>query len=212
MISLVYTTARPGIAGEHLRRWHQAADKPDETEVIITVDEPHSIDSPFRKTKVVVNTGRRDCVTGWNLACQYATGDIFIQVSDDLFPPQHWDSMLDGLIPPLTALHISDERGFVTAVFHPVLHRSCWEHFGFLYPPEFESMYCDVWLYWAYSRAKFLRRVDPGHLRFTHVHRTTHDVEWDDVLRRHESVERYARGKAILDRLIEEAGNDASGG
>jgi hypothetical protein len=200
-ISLLYSSARPHLVLGVLAEWQQRAANWDAVEVVLVTDEP--FDGSFPNTTACVNTGRRDAVTGWNLAASKATGDMFVQVSDDLLPPQNWDTALMTLAGDheYFSLQLADERGLPECVLHPVISRRVYEHFGYLYPPAFKSMYCDNWLFLAHRQAGFLRRFG-GPPFWNHTHRTTHKVEVDDVLLRHESLQRYAHGR---DTLVKEA-------
>ncbi len=180
-----------------LGTWKERTLNWDDIEVILVTDDPFSGDFPNMQS--FVNTGRRDCVTGWNLAAGKASGDMFVQVSDDLLPPQNWDHTLTAIAGDAEyySLHLPDERGLLDCVFHPVISRSVYEHFGYLYPPAFKSMFCDNWLFYAHRHAGYLRQIQVGNF-WNHIHRTTHNVEIDDVLMRHESTDRYAEGREII--------------
>lgn len=196
-ISLLYTSARPHLILDVLTKWKDRSDKWESIEVILVTDDVCDVEFPDMTS--YVNEGRRDCVTGWNLAASKATGDMFVQVSDDLTPPESWDQKLVSIAGDMQSfsLHLPDERGYLDCVFHPVISRSVYEHFGYLYPPAFKSMFCDNWLFIAHRHAGFLCRTNVRQF-WNHVHRTTHDVEIDEVLVRHESVERYAEGRETL--------------
>ena len=204
-ISLLYTTARPHLINEVINRWQDSAKNPSTLEWVLVTDDPYT-HAPRTNVKFIVNTGRRDCVTGWNLAAANANGDVFVQVSDDLFPPPNWDEKITREVSRLTekrpdvVLNLLDDRKNTTAVFHPVLTRASYEKLGYLYPPEFESMYCDNWFH-AYHSKYSLYAVSQEQF-WVHVHRTTHNVIRDSVMLKHESEERYQRGKQVLEKYI----------
>ncbi len=204
-ISLLYTSARPRLILGVLKAWKDRAANWDDIEVVLVTDEP--FEGSFQNMLAYVNTGRRDCVTGWNLAASKASGDMFVQVSDDLTPPQHWDRKLTAIAGDAEyySLHLPDERGLPNCVFHPVISKKVYQYFGYLYPPDFRSMYCDNWLFEAHRHAGFLKQINASNF-WHHKHRTTHAVEVDDVLLRHESVERYAEGRRILVRELAKLG------
>ncbi len=204
-ISLLYTSARPHLILDVLEIWKERTNNWENVEVILVTD--NSFDGHFQNMTSYVNSGRQDCVTGWNLAASKGSGDMFVQVSDDLTPPKNWDSKLVSIGRDLQyfSFQLPDERGFPECVFHPVISRTVYEHFGYLYPPDFKSMFCDNWLFIAHRHAGFLRRVTIERF-WSHRHRTTHDIEIDEVLMRHESVERYAEGREILIRELAKLG------
>jgi hypothetical protein len=211
-ISLLYTTARPNLITEVIKRWHDSAENSGNFEWIIVTDDPVVL-TPSGDLRFIVNTGKRDCVTGWNLAAANAQGDIFVQVSDDLFPPSGWDRSIIREISrlkqkrPDVVLNLLDDQKITHAVFHPVLTRSCYEKLGYLYPPDFESMYCDNW-FCAYHRKYSLYAVSKDKF-WTHVNRTTHKIMLDSVMLRHESAERYLRGRQTLEKYIKSHHLDA---
>ena len=205
-LSLLFTTARPHLIQEVIARWRDAAGDTNRYEMIVVTDDP-LVHSPQVNVKFIVNDGRKDCVTGWNLAAANASGDVFIQVSDDLFPPCNWDGFIESKmlelvkIRPAVVLNLLDDRRCTGAVFHPVLTRSAYEQLGCLYPPDFESMFCDVWF--AAFHSKYSLYAVYNNIFWTHVHRTTHKVTTDDVMRKHESAERYQRGRQVLAKYIQ---------
>jgi hypothetical protein len=192
-----------------LNIWKMRATHWDNIEVILVTDEKfeENFEDQFVNMLTYVNSGRRDCVTGWNLAASKATGDMFVQVSDDLFPPEQWDEKLISIAgnAEYFSLQLPDERGLRDCVMHPVISRTVYEHFGYLYPADFKSVYCDDWLYCAHRQAGFLQSINEGQF-WNHVHRTTHNVVVDDVLLRHESRERYVEGHLVFVRELQKLG------
>jgi hypothetical protein len=210
-ISLLYTTARRQLIPEVTRRWHDSAGDWPNVEMLVVTDEPYEPAEPMpENVHRIVNTGRRDCVTGWNLAAARATGDIFVQVSDDLYPPRNWDVSIVGAMRQFTrtrpdvVLNLLDDRKLAAYALHPVLTRAAYEKLGYLYPPEFESMYCDNW-FSAYHRKYSGFEISRDRF-WSHLHHTTHQVAEDEVMRRHEAPERYARGRATLEKYLREHG------
>jgi hypothetical protein len=63
-------------------------------------------------------------------------------------------------------------------------------------------MFCDDW-FTAYHK-KYSQFGVSRERFWSHMHRTTHKVSVDDVMRRHESPERYARGRAVFEKYIVE--------
>lgn len=205
-LSLLYTTARPHLIEDVIDRWF-AGGAPNAEMVVVTDDPfPSAADRPG--VRFVTNTGRRDCVTGWNLAARNAGGEIFVQVSDDLFPPAGWHEAMRRIVSDLmqqrrdVVLNLLDERQQLDAVFHPVLTRAAYEKLPSLYPPDFESMFSDNW-FCAYHKKYSLYAVSDA-VFWHHRHRTTHEVAIDDVMLIHESAERYERGRATFLKYVRE--------
>jgi hypothetical protein len=205
-ISLLYTTARPHLIPQVVQRW--LGDHPAEVEMVLVTDDPLDCEIDHPDVRAIVNRGRRDCVTGWNLAARHAAGEILVQVSDDLFPPPAWAQSIREVIGRLTprrndiALNLLDERKMTNSVYHPVLTRAAYERLYYIYPPEFESMFADNWFYLYHSRYSLY--VVSNDVFWSHHHRTTHDVPIDEVTLNHENLERYSHGMETLYKYIRE--------
>lgn len=208
VISLLYTTARPGLIEKVRERWFAEAD--NDVEMIIVTDSPYTPPQDSHGVCHLVNDGPQNCVTGWNVAADAACGEIFVQVSDDLIPPVGWARGIRDRVNkmhrerPDVALNLLDQICALRRVHHPVLTRECYQKTGYLYPEDFESMFCDNWFY-AYHRkhSHFAASEAPF---WVHEHRTTHAVRPDAVMMRHESPERYERGKRTYLKYVQEQG------
>jgi len=86
-ISLLYTSARTHVILGVLQQWQERADNWSNIEVILVTDDYFA--GQFPHMTPYINSGRRDCVTGWNLAASEASGDMFVRISDDLLPPRN---------------------------------------------------------------------------------------------------------------------------
>jgi hypothetical protein len=205
-ISLLYTTARPHLIDQVISRWLTPG--MEGVEMIVVTDDPFNSSVVRPDLHFVVNSGRRDCVTGWNLAAQHAKGDILVQVSDDLFPPNGWNTYILDIVTSMShtrkdiVLNLLDERQQKNAIYHPVLTRAAYEKLHCMYPSDFESMCCDHWFYAFHKKHSYC--AFSNEVFWHHRHRTTHQVEVDDVMRVHESPERYARGRQTFQKYIKE--------
>ena len=205
-ISLLFTTARQNLIERVRERWLKNLTKLDDVEMIIVTDTGYRDNGRHRsRCKYYTNTGRRDCVTGWNLAAKHATGDVFIQVSDDLYPPHDWCPKIRQIVQtinaPLLVLNLLDDRLCKTCIFHPIITRDVYDRLGYFYPPDFQSMFCDNWLFLYAS--KYCSLVHSEKFFWEHKHRTTHKtLTIDKVTLEHESKNRYEAGRRTLERLI----------
>jgi hypothetical protein len=204
--SLLYTTARPKLIPSVIARWLTSLHTSD-LEMIIVTDSDYDDSSIYKNVDFFVNSGNKDCVTGWNLCAKLASGDIFIQISDDLFPPDNWDQfilstiLLNGGVTEKIALNLLDERICRDAVYHPVLTRDCFIATGYLYPDDFQSMFCDNWFFLYHS--KYSKLIESNGVFWRHKHRTVYsDVLIDEVTVKHESQSRYNTGKETLNKYI----------
>lgn len=205
IISLLYTTARPQLINDVIARWLDSACDTEQLEMIVVTDAPFEMKN-VHSVKFLINTGKRNCVTGWNMAATQATGDIFVQVSDDLFPPDQWDRKILDIIQkfikqrPDIVLNLLDDKERLDRNHHPVLTRAAYEKLGYLYPPDFESMYCDNWFQLYHS--KYSLYYVSSEKFWTHVHASTHKIASDNITLIHESAERYRNGYHTLLKYI----------
>jgi len=72
LISVCYTSARPGLVPARVQDWIDNASDAEAIEFVVTIDETHAEhqDALARlpRTRLFVNRGRPCCVDGWNLA------------------------------------------------------------------------------------------------------------------------------------------------
>lgn len=204
--SLLYTTARVELIPSVIKRWCESKRESD-LEMLVVTDEKYTPLDKYAAVTFLVNDGLKNCVAGWNFAAKYATGEVFIQVSDDLFPPEYWDLNIAKIISMNSedredlVLNLLDERMCKSAVYHPVMTKFCYDKLGHLYPADFESMFCDDWYFMYHS--KYSKLIQSNEKFWVHKHRTTHEsVIIDKVTLEHESPERYISGRKTLDKYI----------
>jgi glycosyltransferase involved in cell wall biosynthesis len=204
--SLLYTTARPKLIPSVIARWLTSLHN-SELEIIIVTDSEYEDYYVYKSVNFFINNGNKDCVTGWNMCAKYASGDILIQISDDLFPPDNWDYLiiqtilLNGGVTQKLVLNLLDERKCRDAVYHPVLTRYCYMATGYLYPYDFQSMFCDNWFFLFHSKYSIL--IESNEVFWIHKHRVTYsDVLVDEVTLNHESQSRYHKGKETLIKYV----------
>jgi hypothetical protein len=216
--SILHTSARPNAWRAVYDAWLAAADRPEDVEYILVVDErwgfDFNSDGPAAflrrgKDKVAWNTGRRCYVEGVNLAAKHATGDILIVVADDQFPCEHWDAELCNTNFPAQRTHgdvpfvlwaptgtpSEFERGIIVM---PIMSRSLYQRWGYVMYPGFESMYSDNDLC-EHARADGVL-IEAQHLPvFPHKHFLfTPGVEIDAAYKAQNRPEAYTKGEALL--------------
>ena len=161
MISLLHTTARPGICEATAKIWHDRADDPKNVEHVMTYEHrffevcPHS---RFRKSLVSFSCGD-SVVTGWNLAASLAVkigrSGVFVCVSDDLYPPEHWDTIFAEAIGDISkeavlwvGNYCETEKGRLQLhwdlICHPVLTKAYWQRYGYLFHPAYFARFSDM--------------------------------------------------------------------
>lgn len=134
--------------------------------------------------RVVWNTKRRCYVDGVNTAAQAATGRILIVNADDQWPCDGWDQQLwaeirlnymiadhellltrDFVVEVSTNTPSEHERGILVM---PILSRARYERLGYVFYPEYESMYADN-EFCEHARQDAVV-IDARHLVFPHRH------------------------------------------
>lgn len=213
--SILHTSARPDKWRAVYDAWIAAADRPEDVEYVLVVDErwgferfeqpdtllQHIESRPLNK--VHWNTGRRCYVEGVNLAAKHATGDILIVVADDQFPCEHWDAELrpfaDNLGPHVawapTGTPSEFERDIIVM---PIMSRALYERWGYVMYPGYESMYSDNDLC-EHARAEGVL-IEMKHLPvFPHKHFLfTPGVQVDQAYEEQNRPQAYQLGEALL--------------
>lgn len=203
--SLIHATrGRPAQAVEAHATWMRLASGNHPIEYIVSVDDddPDPIpDNPPDGVTIVTGHNRGN-VDAYNRGAYRSTGDILIQVHDDVTPPQHWDELI------VQALGGNWDREAVLAVgdglprnvngdrkILPILigtskwFRSC----GYFYAPCYVSVFCDN------DAAELAEKhgviVDAGSIVFQHRYE---GPDRDETQRRSYSQENWAHGERCL--------------
>lgn len=164
----------------------------------------------------VQNDGRRCYVEGVNLAAKHSTGDILIVIADDQYPCEHWDTRIACVMPNLKV----DGRDFIPTLLHvttgtpdefarqitpmPIMNRSLYEKWGYVFYPEYESMYADNDLC-DHAKAEGVL-AEARHLFFPHKHAMFNENGWvknpklDEAYKAQNRLEAYTLGKEIYNR------------
>jgi glycosyltransferase involved in cell wall biosynthesis len=211
--SLAYTSARHTIVPKIVKLWNERS-KFKDIEWVISVDEsnkegfdalqalkelPTLPNAECQAVKIVVNKGRKNCVDGWNAAAAETTGKVIIAVADDFVPPVDWDEKLMALFPSdwmdgEYVVHVND--GFVGHIFTlAILTRKRYDRFGYLWYPQYESMFVDTEFGDVAHRDGVV--IDAMHLLFEHMHPACSKRQRDTVDLEHENKERWDRGEML---------------
>ena len=218
--SILHTSARPNAWKAVYDAWLKNADRVEDIEYILVVDqrwgfcaptfenegETRTVRMPRDEDKIIYNTGRRCYVEGVNLAAEYATGDILIVVADDQFPCEHWDTLISSpgtehhapkhmVIWVPTGTPTEFNRGVIVM---PIMSRALYEKWGYVFYPGYESMYADNDLC-EHARTEGVL-IEARHLAvFPHRHFLfTPGVEVDDAYKVQNRPEAYAIGERLL--------------
>ncbi len=203
-ISLLHATrGRPQQALDARNLWLERAENPDAIEHIFGCD-PDDEQGPslggFRH--IVQDEGGGPC-GAWNMAAEISHGQILVQVSDDMLPPQYWDRLiLDAIGGDLSlprVLRVSDGHRTDGLIVLAIVTRAWWLKQGYLFHPDFFSMYSDNWL--TESAQKSGAIIEAREIVFEHRHPVfTGEVPHPTTARSNRLLN-YATGARTLEQL-----------
>ena len=207
--SLLHATARlpEGWRAAH-DAWMARAKHPENVEYLLCVDSGVTATREVQAGghRLVFNTDPASPVSAWNTAAKHSTGDVLIVLADDLFPCEGWDEKIEQALKHLVmrssgaVLEVSyggtsaDQRRLI---IHPILTRAYYERYGYVFFPEYFSMYCDD-DFTAQARQDQVV-LDARHIVFEHRHPTNGSLP-DAVYRRSNANEKMEQGRAIFER------------
>jgi hypothetical protein len=207
-ISLIHATrGRPQQALACREMWLSRADKPDQVEHIFCFDQDDKTSLPLEGFK---NSWKNPeigagCVAAWNIGAIYSIGEILVQLSDDWIPPKGWDTAIIeriGDISTPAVLAVADGRRNDDLLCMAIMTRRRYEDQGFMFHPDFKSVYSDN--YFTEMAKKDGVIIDAQDLVFIHNHPAFEGNPLDNTYQESNSPERYAAGKSVFDRLMEE--------
>jgi len=200
LISVCYTSARPGLVPARVQDWIANAGNAEAIEFVVTIDETHAASretlAALPRTRVFMNPGRPCCVDGWNLAARKAKGDILVQCSDDLYVPERWDISIRERLQNgdmSGVLAISDGlTASSTFLPHAIMTRRYYSLFGYMLHDAYWSMWSDN----EFSAVAHQQNavIDGMDLQFRHAHGQIND----DVRARHDSPHNTYTGQATF--------------
>lgn len=213
LFSLIFTSVRPNIIPAVLELWNSRSAL-KQHEWCIGIDEGNAECAAAAssagaeavqagkciQSQLVVNTGEKTCVAGWNAAAVKSTGKVLIAVADDFNPPQDWDRLLLSLEPKgwEDGEHvIKVEDGYVHNIFVlSILTRKRYEKFGYIFYPKYLSLFCDTEFGEVALRDGVV--IEANHLLFEHCHPDCGKRPRDSVDMVHASNERWNLGEMLF--------------
>jgi hypothetical protein len=207
--SLAYTSVRPLAIPKVVDFWTaRSTDKNLEWVIAVDDDACFQAAETVRKyfttpptIQVVRNDGPKNCVAGWNLAASKTTSKVIIAVSDDFLPPNAWNEHLLGPLLPDNwpdgeyVIHVND--GYIKNLCTlAIITRKRYEKFGYLFYPEFYSLFSDTELTEVAYRDGVV--IEAMHLLFEHLHPDCNKRPRDQVDLTHASKERWNHGEMLF--------------
>ena len=203
-ISLLHATrGRAQQAIETRALWLERAADPDAIEHIFGLD-PDDAEGPalggFRH--IIQDTSAGGPCGAWNIAATVAAGEVFVQVSDDMIPPQGWDLSILASLADTTApavLRVSDGHRTDGLIVLAIVTRAWWRQEGHFFHPAFFSMFSDNWLTERAQKESAI--VEAPHLVFEHRHPVFTGEPMHPTTANSNSLIHYATGAKILAQL-----------
>lgn len=216
MISIIHPSARPEKALETWRKWMASASCLHGSSLHYVVCFDYGVDPPefpcefwtggydsyegekvFAKPQVVVNYGRKCSVDATNVAATYARlyspQDFMIVISDDVSPCDGWQRLIPYSFKPcVTAVDTMDQEDPTHTLTVQILNRARYEQLGYIFHPDYTSMYADDEFTEHAKRDGVL--VEALHIKMKHER-----FERDEVYERQQGDARFAWGKALLE-------------
>jgi hypothetical protein len=238
-ISLCHSTARLPVGWiEAHRTWLNRADAPAQIEYVLAVDHDRLLELEHPKgetirdidkanVKLAINRKRHSAVDGWNASARAATGDLLVTVSDDWFPPLHWDTQMRQVITNHVqhagngrgeyVLDVDNGDGAFPLLPFSILTRKYLERLirdfgyeGFFYP-EYWGMMADC-EFTDLAREHGVV-INARHMKFTHLNPDKHSdcanagtTDWDATYLYQRRPEAINTGKQVYVRRVKELG------
>lgn len=156
--------------------WLHKCDDPSRVEYVLVFDADHFIAPylpghfPFGRAAVAVNADRKCAVDAWNVSARFSNGKFLITVSDDWFPPRHWDTEILKVIPDLDGeyvLDVDNQDGSYPLLPFSLLTRAYYKRLGYLFYPEYFGNMADQEFTDVARRDGVV--IDARHLQFEHI-------------------------------------------
>jgi hypothetical protein len=202
-ISLLHATrGRAGKAWRCKNDWLRMADTPDAIEHIFGLDADDPEAMPLMVTRHCLVRGNGGPVDAWNECAKHSRGEVLLQLSDDWEPFQGWDTAIlqalgDTSKPAVLA--ISDGHRTDDLLCMAILTRARYEDQGYLFHPEFTSMFSDNhFTDRAYADGVVIEAKD---IVIEHMHPAFGKGEMDETYARSNAPANYEAGLATYEKL-----------
>lgn len=215
-ISIIYPTRnRPEMFRKTLELWVNNAQNKIDLEVIISVDEDDSnahVDETIKYIKsqhpahnlwendifkVVVNKNR-SAIEAINNGAKVATNDILLVISDDFSCYVWWDEALQRVVENKNDFLLkTDDQLQPTLVTLPIMDKTYYNRFGYIYHPHYLHMWSDTEMT---AVAIMNGRYVKTNLLFPHNHYSTGKFKKDDISLRNDAT--WSQGQNLFNQRL----------
>jgi glycosyltransferase involved in cell wall biosynthesis len=195
-ISLLHATrGRSKQANDCRDKWLITAKNPQDIEHIFGIDDDDTDSLTNINTQRVIVERGKGCVAAWNACAKASTGEILIQLSDDWEPVEGWDEIIIKefySVEGECVLAISDGARTDDLLCMAILNRKRYEKQGYMFHPDFFSVYSDNYFTWAARKDDVIK--DAKHIVFEHKHPVFNKAEWDKTYLESNAQQNYFKG------------------
>ena len=146
----------------------------------------------------VIVSPATNMVAASNIAAERADGDVLILISDDMFPPMGWANKITPYLdvdwPVVLQVHDGIRDDIMTL---PIMNRAAYDRLGYLYHPDYLSMFADNDLAETAKAQGWYVKCD---VRFEHRHYTVGKAELDETYRKENSKTKWDHGQRVYER------------
>lgn len=210
-ISVCHPTAR--LTPNRDLFWHDSmeafftrCDHPESVEYILVVHESnwaayqawHFVPA-WGRFRAICNRGENTMMSQGSCAVAAASGKLLVGSMDDLFPPEHWDSLLldalgRRLLDQPAVLHVSSGSPSDNTLFIPqILTKARLDQYGYALHPSYESMFSDNEFTEVAKRDGVV--IEARHINFEHRHPMLGTAKMDAVYAEENRREAYEQGR-----------------
>ena len=145
-ISVIYPSrGRAAICKETLSKWVTLAKNPTEIEWILSIDEDEPQLVAYKE--IVENpyiNKNNSAIEAINCAAKISTGGLLVVISDDFMPFKNWDDTLIKILEGRQDFLLKTQDGLqLTLITLPIMDRTYYERFGYIYNPAYYHMFAD---------------------------------------------------------------------
>lgn len=195
---------RPEMAEQALMEWTNKLSGENPYEYLLSIDDDERDKDAYSEVarrfggRLIVHDNR-SYVEAVNHAARLCDGDFLIVVSDDFGCPERWDVSL---------VEVAADRKDVAILVHdavdgrimtlPIVGRAFYERLGYVFYPEYSSLFCDDELTEVAKLTGSL--VDATHLVFPHRHHSVGQTPFDKTYERQDSNRAWWEGWRLFEK------------
>lgn len=179
----------------------------DKLEYIVSIDDDDKYQKEYlefctENNLLLTVNNNRSMVDATNIGAKLCTGDIIILVSDDFDLPLNWNIKLKNKITEINSMYailVNDgiSNGDILSI--PILSKQLYDKLGYIYHPEFFSLFADNALLDVCKKLNCL--IEARDILFQHNHYINGKAIFDETYQKENSKYAYEFGKLTYQKL-----------